>query len=331
MRFSVGYSLLDRDQFNTAIDAFHDSIAEVYFSWPGTASGRSDYRADDGDTARNQELLLEDLLAYRSMGIDTVLLLNANCYGEGSLSRTLSSTVKELVSDLVQETGGLNAVTTTSPFIASELKSEFPELELRASVNMKIATAIGMEYLEKQFDTFYLAKELNRDLDTLAELSAWAGAHGKKISILVNSGCLNHCSNQIFHDNLVAHEAEFDPADMASYRPVQCRNYLQDPAHWGRLLSHSNWLRPEELSRYESLFDTVKLATRMHFNPYMVIGAYASGTHRGNMLDLTEPSFSQQLFPAIVDNSRFPGDWHTYITDEGAAEAVLQMVMRQIM
>ena len=39
-------------------------------------------------------------------------------------------------------------------------------------------------------------------------LKAWADANGKSLHFLVNSGCMNYCSGQSFHDNLVAHEAE---------------------------------------------------------------------------------------------------------------------------
>ena len=33
-------------------------------------------------------------------------------------------------------------------------------------------------------------------------------AEGKELYMLANSGCLNNCSAHVFHDNLVAHEAQ---------------------------------------------------------------------------------------------------------------------------
>ena len=56
--------------------------------------------------------------------------------------------------------------------------------------------------------------------------------------------------------------------------------------------------------------DVVKLATRQHDRPRMVIGAYASGRFDGNLTMLMEPNFSS-LFgrESWIDNRRFPGDW----------------------
>lgn len=56
--------------------------------------------------------------------------------------------------------------------------------------------------------------------------------------------------------------------------------------------------------------DVVKLATRQHDRPRMVIGAYASGRFDGNLTMLMEPNFSS-LFgrESWIDNRRFPDDW----------------------
>ena len=41
----------------------------------------------------------------------------------------------------------------------------------------------------------------------------------------------------------------------------------------------------------------------------MVIGAYAEGNYRGNLLDLLEPGFSPAFAPRFIDNTAFPSDW----------------------
>jgi hypothetical protein len=60
---------------------------------------------------------------------------------------------------------------------------------------------------------------------------------------------------------------------------------------------------------YEGLFDTVKLATRSHFDPALVLTAYAQGEWNGNLTDLLEPHSSFVISPRILDNKAFGNDW----------------------
>jgi hypothetical protein len=53
----------------------------------------------------------------------------------------------------------------------------------------------------------------------------------------------------------------------------------------------------------------VKLATRMHARPELVIAAYVKRRYEGNLLDLCEPGYGPAFAPYIVDNARFPEDW----------------------
>ena len=53
----------------------------------------------------------------------------------------------------------------------------------------------------------------------------------------------------------------------------------------------------------------MKLATRMHTLPGMVIDAYVRRTFFGNTLDLCEPGFGRAISPYVVNNAAFPEDW----------------------
>ena len=75
------------------------------------------------------------------------------------------------------------------------------------------------------------------------------------------------------------------------------------------MLLQNTWIRPEDIHHYEDLFDTVKLATRMHSLPGMVIDAYVRRQFFGNTLDLFEPGFGRALAPYIINNGAFPEDW----------------------
>ena len=188
------------------------------------------------------------------------------------------------------------------------VKSEYPEIEIKASVNMKISSIKGMQYIAHLFDSFCLAKECNRNPKLLKELKTWAEENGKKITILANSGCMRECSGQIFHDNMVAHEAEIAKQKNIDFLPYMCWTYLKNPKNFVSVLQNT-WIRPEDISNYEGLANTIKLATRSHELPGMVIGAYSRRKYSGNLLDLFEPGFSPAFAPYIIDSSKIPADF----------------------
>ncbi len=312
MQFAVGYQL-PNDEGEPLLDIiadYRDHVAEVYFPWADMPSGRAPLATQHGYTNWSAQSRLEqDLRDLREMGLRLDVLFNANCYGGRAISQWLENQVCSVLDHMAETVGGTDVVTTTSPFVARTVKKHYPGIETRASVNMRIGTVKGMEYLSDVFDAYHVQREYNRDLGHLQELKAWADANGKGLVILANSGCLAFCSGQTFHDNMVAHEAEIDEtANVDDWVAHTCWRFLRDRANWVSVLQNT-WIRPEDLHKYEGPCSTVKLATRMHERPRMVIDAYARGTFSGNLLDLCEPGFGPLFAPYIIDNSRFPADW----------------------
>ena len=316
MKIAVGYQLPDAENgsFADIIGGFIGSVEEVYFPWLDQPSGRAIMTVHEGCVNwGGQDVLERDLHYLKSQHIKLNLLLNANCYGPQSLSVHFKNCICSLI-DYLCETTGLDVVTTTSLFVASTVKKHFSGLDVRASVNMRIGTVNAMKMVATCFDSFYLQREFNRDFARIAEMKNWAENNGKKLHILANSGCINFCPGQIFHDNLVAHEREISGMrNVADWNPCVCWNYLPEQNNWPVLLQNS-WIRPEDLVFYEQLFPWVKLSTRMHANPKRVIRAYQDRKFVGNLLDLFEPGFASILHPHIIDNSRFPSDWFEQVT-----------------
>ena len=318
MKFAVGFQLYAQGEepFSRIVETYKDHISEVFFAWQDIATGRSAIATRHGYTDWTaQQRLEEELRVIKSMGIKLDLLFNGNCYGQYAISEKLANTVISVIEHLENAVGGAEIITTTSPAIAHTIKKHFPKIEVRASVNMKIGTIKGMEYLFDLFDSFHVQREYNRDLKHLKILKEWADNHGKKLVMLANSGCFSHCSGQTFHDNLVAHESEICEVDnLKDFTPYMCWRTLKDPKNRHMLLQNT-WVRPEDIYHYEGLFDTVKLATRLHTLPGMVIDAYCRGRFIGNTLDLFEPGFGRAIMPYIIDNSSFPKDWFTHTSE----------------
>ena len=305
MRFAVGYQpFLAGELFCEMLADYRDAVGEVYFSIPGAPSGRTEPER----TPELVEQLFYELAEIRKLGIALDLLLNGNCYGGGAVSEEFARDITGTL-DKLGEAGQLpEIVTTTSPFVAHAVRKNFPGIELRASVNMRLDSTLALEYLSDLFDSFYLRRDRQRDLETLRKASEWCRARGKKLGILANSGCLRNCPYQTFHDNLVAHDAEVRKnANAPDFLPHLCWKRLRKRENWSDFL-RASWIRPEDIGRYAPYVDVVKLATRRHASVRMVISAYTSGSFDGNMFNLTEPCFADLAAPYILDNRRLTFD-----------------------
>ncbi|NLZ63053.1 MAG: hypothetical protein GX902_04525 [Lentisphaerae bacterium] len=301
MKFSIGYQ--HNERLKRLVLEHREQVRELYFPWGTFPTGRGEVR----DRA-SQEALEHDLAEYASAGIGLDLLLNGNCFGRHALARTFYQRIGDTV-ELLCERYALRAVTTASPSIARFLRRNFPDLTIRASVNMEIGTPEGADYLLEWFDSFYMKRELNYDFPALRAMYDFCRRNRKELLILANSGCLNYCSARTFHDNLVSHQEEIAEMDNAFVFHGICTEYLSCAAKREDLLRLSNFIRPEDVPLYENLCDSIKLATRTNFNPAAVVSAYFSGHFSGNLLELTEPAHSELFHPAILAGDRMPADY----------------------
>ncbi len=300
MLFSVGYPVLDNIQVKETVKKYHKNISEVYFAWRNAPSGRMPA------SPQIQSQLEKDIPTFKELGIKLCLLINGNCYGADAVSTKFAESIAKSIDEIKNISGTLDSVTTTSPFAAHVVKSKFPEIEVKASVNMRIGTVEGMNYLKNSFDSFYIQREYNRDFSRLRELRKWADENNRKLYGLLNSGCLNFCSNQSFHDNMVSHERELAPQEtLPGFNPVMCHSFYSDPENRKNAVKYGNWIRPEDIHYYEDIFDAGKLATRMHTQASKVIGAYARKSWPGNLADLLEPRFNN----IFIDNRSFDKNW----------------------
>ena len=303
MKFSVGYQMRPDPDFLSQIISQKEQIHEVYFSWGHYPNGRSAQGMQQGFTQWEAYYRQEaDIAMLAAAGLHMNLLFNATCYGASSQSKAFFDGIGNTVDYLTRY--NLTSVTTTSLLIARFLQENFPPLEVRSSVNMGIGTAEGFDYVKDYFDSFYLKRELNRDLRAIRQLKSWCDDHGKTLYGLANSGCLNHCSAHTFHDNLVSHEQEISKMDNGYAFEGVCRAFLKDPANHPKIIDRTGFIRPEDVDLYEDLFPALKLATRVSPNPLRILRAYTARHYRGNILELLEPNHSGIFYPNVLENSR---------------------------
>ena len=326
MKFAAGYQCIAVGElFSDLISDYADSIGEVYFSYPGFASGRPESDCLP-DKIEQTEYELE---VIRKKGIALDLLINGNCYGRYAVSEKFERQILNTIDHLDKNGLRPEIVTTTTPFAAAAIKKFFPDIEVRASVNMRIDCTTAMEYLSDKFDSFYIRRDLQRDLETVKMFSAWCKDNGKKLCLLANSGCLRNCPYQTFHDNLVSHDDEIrEIRNVRDFLPHLCWERYGKKENAADFL-RSSWLRPEDIQSYAPYVDIIKLATRNTSSVRMILGAYTNGRFDGNMFDLTEPCFSSLFAPAILDNrlldnQSLPGLCGSNCTHCGRCEEILR-------
>ncbi len=309
MKFSVGYQFQNNQSLLEAIKRNKKKISELYFSFDDFPSGRNSLPL--GCDVSKWEALIkqcEDLKKINKLGVKLNLLLNGNCYGKHAESRSFFYKIGETIGYL-NDICNLACVTTTSPLIAKFLKQNFDNIEVRASVNMDIGTTEGMDYISESFDSFYLKREYNRNIEKIRSAKMWCDQNNKKLYGLANSGCLNFCSARTFHDNLVSHENEIAQMDNGYQFEGQCWEYLKSNSKREQWLRLTNFIRPEDVSLYEELFDGLKLATRTNSNPAKVIDSYCKGLYSGAITELLEPNHSGSFYPSVIENNRLSDDF----------------------
>jgi len=313
MKYSIGYKYYDNNKFLQLILENVNKIHEVYFSFGFTPNGRNVSASIDGCTEYEYiSSQLKQLKELSKNGIKLNILYNANCYGEKSQSRSFFNEVGNNL-DFLKKEINLTSITTTSFLIAKFVKENFADLKVRASVNMDIRSLTAIKASANYFDSFYVAKSLNRQINELKSIKKWCVINGKTLFMLANSGCLSDCPAHIFHNNLVAHERECAEFDNCYQFSNICRDFFKK--NKSLVIESLSFVRPEDICKYENIIDCVKLATRSSLNYQEIVRAYIDNKFNGNILSLLEPNFAEIYYPLIIENQLFPKDFFSKISN----------------
>ncbi len=334
-KFAMGYYFDAPGRFERLITPYLPALAEIYFPLPGILSARE--LSGNEDQMRAQ--LVKDLRFARANGLKLDLLVNATCYGEKSFTAEWRKTLVGAIAWLAERDVKPEILTTTSPFAAKVIKAAYPEIEIRASVNLKIGSLLAMEYVDDVYDSFYMSRDFQRDLPTLKMFSEWCAANGKKLCMLVNSGCLRNCPSQIFHETLLAHGFHRSANEVLRMKSeaTLCWNQIVEKKKFEEIL-RATWVRPEDLHYYAPYVEVFKISTRNHPDPASILKAYAEGNYDGNLMRILDPSYAEPLAPMMIDNKLFPENWITdgiaagcavNCTHCGKCTAVLEKVLHE--
>lgn len=303
-KFSAGYFFSGKCRFPEAVEPYLDAVAEVSFPWPGILPAPV-----NGDLAALRATLIRDLKWCRERGLALDLALTATCYGHSASTAGQRHEVLELIDHLSAQGLRPNTVSTYSPYLARIIKRFRPGIGLRTAPGMRLNHLIALEYLADCYDEFFIGGDVQRDRDTLRRFHSWCLAHGKKLCLLANSGCLRSCPWQTFHETLESHNPEAARRDGAQigFNPVLCERMFDD----GRLIEflRGSWIRPEDIAKYQAYIDIIALSTADSPDPAVVVGAYCAGSFNGDLFSLLDPGFRDRPHRVLLENSAFPADW----------------------
>ena len=336
-KFAIGHYLDSEHEtrkppFRELAMRFAPRLREVYFPWPGLSNARSKVY----DKPDDEERIADDLKYCRAHGMKLDILANATCYGDTSFSEEQRLQIIGIIKKL--DGMGLypEIVTTTSPYIAKVFKLNFPDIEIRASVNMRLRNTAAFEYLAPLYDSYYICRDVQRDLPTFRRIADWCKDHGKKLCMLANSGCVRNCPWQVFHESLLSHRFSKSFHEMDALNIELVCNKLFIMKRMSEFL-RSTWIRPEDIHVFEPYLETIKLSTREAVHPLEIVEAYVNESYDGDLTHLLDPYHAFSFRPNRVDNKSFPKDWITSgiagkcadnCTHCGKCEKIMQQVLK---
>ena len=251
-------------------------IREIYLNAPQsiTGSGRVGAETTEGE-------FLETVERIHDAGVRVDITMNSTCDGADWYEReTLTRQIGFI--QRMHDEHGVEAVTLANPFFIERAHETCPDLEISASVLSEIDCYARAEtFARAGASTMTVATSINKNLKLLRQITEGLGV---EIKLMVNEGCLDKCPYRLFHMNYISHKSKEAGSEGASFS-FACGDII---ARDVSQLFKSNWVRPEDLARYEKVTGFFKIVGR-DMLPSKVLRcakAYLDESHEGNLFDL---------------------------------------------
>ncbi len=258
-------------------------IREIYLSGPHEYSG-------SGRVAYKLSLakFVEIINRIHSEEIRVNLIMNPTCEGSEWYHPEVLKAKMEYLS-LVHTEYGVEAVTIANPLYIKEVRRQFPNLEICASVLGDIdCVQRAVIYSKAGANVITTDININRDLELLKQIKE---ATNVELKLMVNEGCLYKCPFRKFHNNYISHITK----DMSRFNPeVFLANCLQVTALNHSQILKSCWIRPEDMSKYCEITNFFKIVGR-DWPKSMVVRAtkaYLEESWDGDLLDIVSSNLS---------------------------------------
>jgi hypothetical protein len=259
-------------------------VTDMYGKLPQDLAGGG--RASFSATPLSFSHLREYVAELKAHQIAFTYLLNSACIGNREWDRRWQRRLFRFLEKL--QTAGITRLTVSTPLLFKIIKKTFPECYLKVGIFAQVDTLSRARYWQDLgADEITLESfSINRDFHTLKAIRKGVSC---ALQLIVNHPCLPNCPMQPYHQNGLSHASDGSGRLFIDYCFLMCSQArLQTPS----LLIKSQWIRPEDLSRYESLgFNRFKLLERNIPSAQLLkrVQAYSERRSCPNFADLILP------------------------------------------
>ncbi|MBF0430868.1 MAG: U32 family peptidase [Fibrobacteria bacterium] len=222
-------------------------------------------------------------------------LINSTCIGNMELTRKGYKQIRKLL-DWLSDIK-VDRITLALPFLVEMVHKQYPNFKINVSTQAGVNTLESVKYWEDiGANAITLSHvDMNRDFKELRRIAENTDI---ELQLIANMTCKRRCPYSTLHGNFNAHSsqtwAKTNRYNM-DYYFISClaRNF-SDPLS----IIKSNWIRPEDLSLYESLgINKFKIVERGLTSRALakIIKAYAARSYTGNFIDLF-PTMSKYVY-----------------------------------
>jgi collagenase-like PrtC family protease len=291
-KFSIPYTpgMLD------ALDDLDvDSISDVYFSDNKFGSARTIFGSQE---------MFDELYDVRDKyGIKLHYLVNPSLYSNEFYGQVfdLIDHVKNIDIDMIT----LNNSYLLRSNIIKNFQENKPDIVLKNSVNNLVRTLKDFIFMHEVLYLKHIIvdRSLNRDLDTLRKMSAYAKQHDVKITMLVNEGCIVDCKWKQWDDLIISQVKFQDKRDITTsiHNKLGCVSYFnENPAEWLK----TAFTFPNDLAKFDGLVDVIKLAGRgIPVKQWTkVIDAYQRSSGNLRLGDILSTTGNSRLSIALIND-----------------------------
>ncbi|MFH1464515.1 MAG: U32 family peptidase [Pseudomonadota bacterium] len=222
----------------------------------------------------------------RARGYGFTYLLNAACMGNRELTRRGH---RELLAQAEwAAAAGATAVTVALPFVAEALRRRFPQLAIHVSTFAEIDCLTRARFWDEAGAAVLTlsAVRVNRDFAFLRRLVPAVRASPQ---LILNNACLRDCPMSLSHPAALSHASQTGHRSrgmLVDYSRLRC---IQRKIERPEDLISADWIRPEDVARYEALGITrFKVVDRTFGTPHLerIVRAYAARRHDGDLMEL---------------------------------------------
>ncbi len=261
-----------------------NKIREVYLNGPQEYSGSG--RITD-ELSLSQFIGIVDKIHRQGLRVN--LIMNPTCEGSDWYRPDVVKAKMEYLRQMHEE-HGVEAVTIANPIYIKEVRRQFPDMEICASVLCDIdSVQRAVIYNKLGANVITPDVDINRDLELLKEIKDSVDA---ELKIMVNDGCLYKCPFRRFHFNYMSHKSR-DLSEIegdvffANCSQVTGSDYSQ--------ILKSCWIRPEDTRKYCEITSFFKIVGRARPKSFVVraVKAYLRQSWDGDVLDIVSGSLNK--------------------------------------